>query len=548
VSTGETSLVIGLMVGTSLDGIDAGLVEFDASGRPRLQEFLTIDFNEVSAGRLREIASNEPTTAAELSELGFALARDHARAVRAVDPTGLAQLIGAHGVTLAHAPGGSGAHGWQLLNGAALAAIIDCSVACDFRSADIALGGQGAPSPVVGTKRIRLAPGATQGDIAFIEGHVKLVYPTRTETVRLSADSEGARAEREGARLEISGASGGQVGWKLEGRSDRMLHLRALNAAEQPLMQQSSMQMGSAFGMGSGVSGSTEFAGKVAHVEAVFAVEEEAWEFPFSLTHMRPGTSREQTVVDTQELSKFSIDRIRRELAAATRDLKGQVASHSESETRAGPFVVALESVWSFRGLMPRFQVRAPEIAPLEQSLSALELSLREIRLKDGTIYEPQPGDTSRWSQMLVLAETWGGEGLRADASLETRAEADGDQVAAISGALVLRLPREVSTLQMPEVVLGAEVEAEGFSAVVSELARDRFVLRSREGGDRVLAVRAYNADGDSLWMTGAKTARTEAGWQGEFGVQGVPARVELVVAKDLETAEYPFSMTLAAN
>jgi anhydro-N-acetylmuramic acid kinase len=146
------------MVGTSLDGIDAGLVEFDASGRPRLQKFLTVDFNEVSAGRLRDIASNEPTTAAELSELGFALARDHARAVRAVDPTGLAQLIGAHGVTLAHSPGGSGAHGWQLLNGAALAAIIDCSVACDFRSADIALGGQGAPLAPVVDLRLRMAP------------------------------------------------------------------------------------------------------------------------------------------------------------------------------------------------------------------------------------------------------------------------------------------------------------------------------------------------------------------------------------------------------
>jgi anhydro-N-acetylmuramic acid kinase len=146
------------MVGTSLDGIDAGLVEFDASGRPRLQEFLTSDFNEVPVDRLRELASDEPTTAAELSELGFALARDHARAVRAVDPSGRAQLIGAHGVTLAHVPGGSGGHGWQLLNGAALAAITDCGVACDFRSADIALGGQGAPLAPVVDLCLRMSP------------------------------------------------------------------------------------------------------------------------------------------------------------------------------------------------------------------------------------------------------------------------------------------------------------------------------------------------------------------------------------------------------
>ncbi len=157
-STGETSLVIGLMVGTSLDGIDAGLVEFNASGRPRLREFLTMGFKEVSADRLRGIASDAPTTASELSELGFALARDHARAARAVDPTGLARLIGAHGVTVTHAPGGPDGHGWQLLNGAALAAINDCSVACDFRSADIALGGQGAPLAPVVDLRLRMDP------------------------------------------------------------------------------------------------------------------------------------------------------------------------------------------------------------------------------------------------------------------------------------------------------------------------------------------------------------------------------------------------------
>lgn len=416
----------------------------------------------------------------------------------------------------------------------------------------VALSSQGGAPPIAGSKRVRLTRGATQADIAFIEGRVKLVYPTRTETVRVGARDERTSVERNGTRLELGQLRGGRVEWKLEGRGDRLLHLRALNAAGQPLMRRSSMRMGSVLGMGAGLSGSSDFAGSVAQVEAVFALEQEAWEFPFSLTHMRPGTSREQTGGESREFEPFPIERIRRDLARAARELATQAGQPAGAETRAethaGPFVVALESVWSFRGLMPRFEVRAPEIPKLGASLSALELSLREIRLKDGTIYTPQPGDAARWSQMLSLGEVWGGAGLRADASLETRAEADSDEVEAISGALVLRLPREVRALWMSEIALGAQVTAEGFSAVVSELARDRFVLRSREGGELLLAVRAYNAAGQMLWMTGAKTGRTDGGWQGEFSVQGVPMRIELVVAKGLETAEYPFSLTLVAN
>ena len=221
-SADRSSLVIGLMVGTSLDGIDAGLVEFDATGKPLLREFLTVDFDEVSAARLREIASDEPTTAAELSGLGFALARDHARAVRAVDPAGRAGLIGAHGVTVAHAPGGAGGHGWQLLNGAALAAITNCKVACDFRSADIALGGQGAPLAPVVDLHLRMSPdedriilnlggianftaisaGATDG-AGIIGGDAGPANLVLDALMRRSTD--GARAYDDGGELALRG-------------------------------------------------------------------------------------------------------------------------------------------------------------------------------------------------------------------------------------------------------------------------------------------------------------------------------------------------------
>jgi anhydro-N-acetylmuramic acid kinase len=147
-----------MMVGTSLDGIDAAVVEFDREGRARLLAFETSEFGDVDAARLRAVASGAPVTAAELSALGFALARDHARAVREIDPRSTAPLIGAHGVTVSHVPAGDPPHGWQLLSGAALAALTGRNVACDFRAADIALGGQGAPLAPVADLALRGAP------------------------------------------------------------------------------------------------------------------------------------------------------------------------------------------------------------------------------------------------------------------------------------------------------------------------------------------------------------------------------------------------------
>jgi hypothetical protein len=71
-------------------------------------------------------------------------------------------------------------------------------------------------------------------------------------------------------------------------------------------------------------------------------------------------------------------------------------------------------------------------------------------------------------------------------------------------------------------------------------------VLRASQGGDRVLTVRAYNAAGRELWISRSTAERGTDGWQGEFGVNGIPARVEVMMAEKLDTAEYPYALALA--
>jgi anhydro-N-acetylmuramic acid kinase len=142
--------VLGLMSGTSADGIDAVLAEF--SGRPARPRWrLLASHAEPYPTPLREqligLGQGEATTAAQLLDLAEAVSEAQAAAARACDPRAEADLVGCHGQTVWHRPPADGRRGasWQLLQGPLLAALLERPVVFDFRAADLALGGQGAP-------------------------------------------------------------------------------------------------------------------------------------------------------------------------------------------------------------------------------------------------------------------------------------------------------------------------------------------------------------------------------------------------------------------
>ncbi|MEX0588709.1 MAG: anhydro-N-acetylmuramic acid kinase [Cyanobium sp.] len=142
--------VLGLMSGTSADGVDAVLASF--AGPPQRPRWLlhAHHFSPYPADlqrRLIDIGQGQPLPAAEVLELAEAVTEQQARAARDCDPHRLAQLVGCHGQTLWHRPPQPGQRGasWQLLQGPLLAELLGRPVVFDFRSADLALGGQGAP-------------------------------------------------------------------------------------------------------------------------------------------------------------------------------------------------------------------------------------------------------------------------------------------------------------------------------------------------------------------------------------------------------------------
>lgn len=145
---------LGLMTGTALDGfIDAALIETDGEEVQALGAWRLHPYGDhlrarlaaaVAAARAWEFQGVPPDIAAVEREFTVA----HAEAVRALcADAGLAvadiDVVGLHGLTLLHRPAVK--RTWQIGDAAWLARELGVAVAHDFRAADIAAGGQGAP-------------------------------------------------------------------------------------------------------------------------------------------------------------------------------------------------------------------------------------------------------------------------------------------------------------------------------------------------------------------------------------------------------------------
>jgi anhydro-N-acetylmuramic acid kinase len=139
---------IGLMSGTSLDGVDAVLADF---ADDRFNVLAHADHPFEARLRAELFALSAPGGGDELRRAALVsnqLAHTYAAAIRnllgghAVDPSTV-RAIGCHGQTVRHQP--ADGYTLQLVNGALLAELTGINVVCDFRSRDVAAGGQGAP-------------------------------------------------------------------------------------------------------------------------------------------------------------------------------------------------------------------------------------------------------------------------------------------------------------------------------------------------------------------------------------------------------------------
>ncbi len=139
-----TLQAIGLMSGTSLDGVDAAWIETDGERVSAFGPSLTLAYDDLLRSDLRRLLDLAPTLAADdprVADAAKRLTEWHVKAVRALGRP--ADVIGFHGQTIFH--DAAARRTWQIGDAALLARAAKTSVVHDFRSADVAAGGEGAP-------------------------------------------------------------------------------------------------------------------------------------------------------------------------------------------------------------------------------------------------------------------------------------------------------------------------------------------------------------------------------------------------------------------
>ncbi len=143
--------VIGLMSGTSVDGIDAALTQVSGEGyavEAKLVKGITYPYPKKVRSRILALCANEPITLAELADLDDAITHHFICAIHTLNiDLSTVDLIGSHGQTLHHRPPQPNrlGHTLQLGRGDLIARKTSIPTVSNFRVADIALGGQGAP-------------------------------------------------------------------------------------------------------------------------------------------------------------------------------------------------------------------------------------------------------------------------------------------------------------------------------------------------------------------------------------------------------------------
>tara|TARA_B100000700_G_scaffold15635_1_gene15397 strand:+ start:3284 stop:4420 length:1137 start_codon:yes stop_codon:yes gene_type:complete len=142
--------ILGLMSGTSADGIDAVLVEFRGNPiKPKWKILNTFSYEYPLSIRnqILQISQGLKIQSKDWLELTEEITELNALAAKACDPNLSAQVVGCHGQTVFHRSVTSFKRGGslQILSGPLLASILNRTVIYDFRAMDIASGGHGAP-------------------------------------------------------------------------------------------------------------------------------------------------------------------------------------------------------------------------------------------------------------------------------------------------------------------------------------------------------------------------------------------------------------------
>ncbi len=391
---------------------------------------------------------------------------------------------------------------------------------------------------LAGEKKVRLKPGLRHADIHRIQGRVELSLPVDIETIRLAALDTEQTIDREGIRVTLQASAADTLDYKVYGDPDRLLEVRGLNAAAQPLSGSSSMSSGFLFGEGQ--SKSRSFAGQVANAEVVIALRDVEQSYPFELDTRQPRASQAESRHEPVSVPTYSLAQLRREfpqppaLPADPKDILAQAVT--------GPFRVALGELRPFMGLYTGFTVYAPAIPALADNLSAVALQVTAIENAAGENLVAAPRTAP-----LRFSEDWQDRSrLQDQVQVEFETRIDTADIHKLKGQLQVRLPRQLRSLWIDTSEVGTSVSEADLQVTLSRVDDQGVTLDFGAWLPALVAVNAYNPEGHGIWVPHPQLEFKDGRWRGRFDTHGSAARIELVLAGEQEQHAFPFELAVA--
>ncbi len=386
-------------------------------------------------------------------------------------------------------------------------------------------------------KKLRLSGGARLADVDRIEGRIELDLPERTQTLRAREPRVGQRLEVPGGNVEVTSVTPTSFSYRVLGQP-RLVHIRGLNADRAPLAAVEAWEADLPFGEGR--LGARRFAGALASLEAIFALDVRHASYPFVLASGRPGTDGASLDVESSEFIHYSVEQYRKEFGNF-RGYAWPVDRTPLGSGSAGPFTVGVTSLASGATLAPQLTVLAPPVPNLTYNATALELTLSEVGFLEGRPLRP-----ARARALLQVHHRYGRSYLEGGASFDTGAPRSGP-LQHVSGELALKLPHEVESASFADLEPGSTLARGDVSFTLTELSRDGFVLRMSGPLDRFFGAQAFAEDGKELSVEPVTIPLTDTAGARElrFRVQGQPRSVAIQLVRGYTTQRYAFRIPL---
>jgi hypothetical protein len=406
---------------------------------------------------------------------------------------------------------------------------------------------QGKSQPYLGlqgTKKIMLPPDFNLSKIGAIKGEIEYRLPTKVERLTVDAPLAGKVISSNGMQLRFLSSGTNNLYFQQSGNADGLLQVNALNADAKVLGLINTARTENNV-LGSVSTTNTHVQGAVAAAEVIVASNVEKHIYPFSFGRIQPPEKTFAVEKPAPELLSAEKLKILKQDTPPS-DVKYPYQTPQQTSI-AGPALIAvnhLAIVEQKLSLTADIYLRNQH--PLSRQLSAVRLVITEVEDSAGNLHPVE-------IQVPVSPEhqggSWSEEGYRPDPTqpwlrgqLELREQELGvSDAVALWGKLVFLAPRKPIAIPIP-FQFGMEWNGTNSVLKLSRWEAGRLLFDIRGNFSEIMAITALDEEG-AVISQAAELRNNQGLSQVELAVKQRPAAIEFSIAREQQTAEFPFEI-----